>query len=209
MKISMLKNILCMPILLLILMSVSSANATIIETFTSESHFTSQLVDYDLYNFDDFQVNTLISTEVEGITFANAIVYPGCCGGTSKSGANVLLNKDFVNPIQINFDSLVFSIGLSNTSLADAEQLSIYDSNDLLLESIYLRSGVVNFGGFISNVGISRVEIKPAAPTNGTIYIDDLIVGHSGTTSVPEPPTIILFMLLLIFIFTFRKLKAK
>jgi hypothetical protein len=116
------------------------------------------------------------------------VVTVGDQGGTSRSAPNVVLNKDVTNPIVINFTQARRGVGLFNTSLVDAETFEVFDVNDVLIGSLALSDSVINFGGFVSDELISKAVITPLAPTNGSIFIDDLMV-----SAVPIPPAFWLF----------------
>jgi hypothetical protein len=122
------------------------------------------------------------------MVFENSVVTVGDQNGTSRSAPNVVLNKDLTSPIVINFTQARRGVGLFNTSLLDAETLEVFDASDVLLDSLALSSGVINFGGFVSDELIAKAVITPLAPTNGSIFIDDLMV-----SAVPIPPALWLF----------------
>ena len=184
-----------------------STHAAAITTFTDESDFKASLSSFNTYDFDSFNnggawlAGEDLIDQISGIHFDNAIINEGAYGGTSQSSPNVVLNKDIVNPIVFTFDTPVFAVGLFNTSIGDAERFEIYDTDETLLASINLPHNYVNFGGFISDVRIAKGVVVPIAPTNGSIYIDDLTIG----TPVPIPGAIWLFGCGLIGIAGFRR----
>jgi len=194
-------------VLLIVLMlvlegsSVVSAAPTI---YTDETAFKSMLSAFTTYNFDSFVLDDgvlggawgnmpykTLDLQITGIDFDNAVVMPDGSSGGVKSPPNVVLNQDFVNPIVFTFSTPVFAVGLYNTSLVDAERFDIFDSGDNLLASVNLPTVVINFGGFISDVGIAKGVVTPLydiPPTNGSIYIDDLTVG----VPIPVPGAFLL-----------------
>ncbi|GAX59379.1 outer membrane protein HofH [Candidatus Scalindua japonica] len=188
------------------MMVKTSADPVLITTYTNETVFKNALSSFTTHNFDSFTLNdgTLfgqpyenLDQQISGIDFDNAVVFPGGSGGTSNSAPNVVLNADLSldSPIVFTFDTPVLAVGLFNTSLVDRERFDIFDESDNLLASIELPDLVVNFGGFISNVGIARGEVVGINPTNGSIYIDDLTVGPTANV-VPEPSAKILFSIM-------------
>jgi hypothetical protein len=181
---------------LLFLAHTLPTNSATTATFTDESAFLANLSSFTTHNFDSFSTDTsnplVLNQQIPGIDFDNAVVYPGCCGGTFKSGPNVVLNQDFATPIVFFFNTPVLAVGLFNTSLVDAERFEVFDAQNNLLASINLPNAVVNFGGFISDMGIAKGIVTPIAPTNGSIYIDDLTVASFAL--IPEPSTFILLL---------------
>ena len=169
-------------------------NGAVTTTFADESAFLADLAFFTTHNFDSFSTNTsnplVLNQQIPGIDFDNAVVDPGCCGGTFRSGPNVVLNQDFATPIVFSFDAPVLAVGLFNASLVDAERFEVFDAQNNLLASINLPNAVVNFGGFISDMGIAKGIVTPIVPTNGRIYIDDLTVASFAL--IPEPSTCIL-----------------
>lgn len=166
-----------------------------VTTFTDDALFKSSLGSFVVHGFDEFVLDEgpdvfgfsqALDQQIPGVDFDNARVNFGGFAGNSKSTPNVVLNADFVNPIEMNFSTPQFSIGLYNTSLVDAERFEIFDASNNLLGSIDLPSQVINFGGFLSDVGIIRATVTPITPTNGSIFIDDLIL------AVPEPTSALL-----------------
>ena len=174
--------------------NITKASTT---TFTDESAFKAAIGLFTVYDFDSFELNEgpdrlgnfqTLDQQIPGINFDNARVNLGAFGGTSNSPPNVVLNADFISPIVINFDQPQRGVGLFNTSLVDAERFEVFDTSDTLLGTIDLPDRIINFGGFVSDEGISKAEITPIAPTNGSIYIDDLTV-----SAIPLPASFILF----------------
>ena len=207
---SITKRALVASLMLLFLGSGIPGYAATVTQFTDEGAFKAALSSYTTYNFDSLVLDDgilfgqpfeILDIQIPGIDFDNSIVYPGGSGGTFRSPPNVVLNQDLLNPIVFTFTTPVTAVGLFNTSLVDAERFEIYDSGDNLLASINLPDVVVNFGGFISDVGISKGVVVPILPTNGSIYIDDLTVG----SSVPVPGSILLLGSGLIGLVGFRR----
>lgn len=128
-----------------------------------------------------------IDQQIPGIDFDNARVNRGAFGGTFNSPPNVVLNADLTSPIVIKFDRPRRGVGLFNASIVDAERFEVFDANDTRLGTIDLPDQVINFSGFISDEGISKALITPIAPTNGSIYIDDLTV-----SAIPLPASFVL-----------------
>ena len=161
-------------------------------TYVDETAFKNALSSFTQHDFDGFALTEgpkdgfgfflTLDQQIPGLDFDNARVNLGCCGGGSNSAPNVVLNDDLLGPIVITFGTLQRGVGLFNTSLVDAERFEAFDENDVLLGTIDLPHVVVNFGGFVSTEGIAKVVITPLAPTNGSIYIDDLIV-----SAIPLP----------------------
>jgi hypothetical protein len=186
---------------LLIVLMLVLANTSLISAapivYTDESAFKAALSSFTTYNFDAFTLDDgfiytkpykVLDQQISGIDFDNAIVMPDGLGGGVKSLPNVVLNYDLVNPIVFTFDTPVLAVGLYNTSIVDAERFDIYDAANNLLASVNLPDEVMNFGGFISDVGIVKGIVTPIAPTNGSIYIDDMTVG----VPIPAPGAILL-----------------
>ena len=204
------KRALVALLMLPLLCSGIPSHAATVTQFTDEGAFKAALSSYTTHNFDSFVLDDgtlfgqpfkVLDQQIPGIDFDNSIVYPDGSGGTFRSPPNVVLNHDLVSPIVFTFTTPVTAVGLFNTSLVDAERFEIYDSGDNLLASINLPDVVVNFGGFISDVGISKGVVVPILPTNGSIYIDDLTVG----SSVPVPGSILLLGSGLIGLVGFRR----
>ena len=181
---------------IIVLLAVNSAKAAT-TVFTDEDAFKVAIGLFTVHDFDSFVLNEgpdiygnfqTLDQQIPGIDFDNARVNFGAFGGTFNSSPNVVLNADFISPIVINFDQLQRGVGLFNTSIVDAERFEVFDTVDTLLGTIDLSHQVINFGGFISDEGISKAVITPIAPTNGSIYIDDLTV-----SAVPIPPSFLLF----------------
>lgn len=181
----------------LLLLSVTSLATAAIQTFTDHTAFTNSLGSVEVYGFDAFQRTDgmlggvgfdFLDQDIPGLDFDNSIVYFGGQGGTSNSAPNVILNEDLVNPIVIRFDTPRHGVGLFNTSLVDAERFEVYDIDDNLLGAIDLPAAIINFGGFISDTPIARAVVLPLAPTNGSIYIDDLTI-----SAIPLPAAFWLF----------------
>jgi hypothetical protein len=108
-----------------------------------------------------------------------------------QTSPNVLLNFNS-DPISFLFDSPVDGVGFFNTSLADREQVTLFDGLGGILFQGDLLEGSVNFLGFVSDTPIARGEVVGISPTNGTIFIDNFSFGSVGDTPVPEPSTILL-----------------
>ena len=164
--------------------------------YTGSSTFKAALGTFTVHDFenfvldegpDTFGVFKTLDLQIPGIDFDNARVNLGAFGGTSNSAPNVVLNADFANPIVINFSQPQYGVGLFNTSLVDAERFEVFGQEGGLIGSVNLPHQTINFGGFISDEGISMAVVTPIAPTNGTIYIDDLTV-----SAVPLPPAALL-----------------
>jgi len=184
---------------LLIIFSIISLTASVhaaTTSFTDYAAFTGTLGAVTVYGFDSFVLDEgadiygphkTLGQQIPGVNFGNARVNLGAYGGTSRSPQNVVLNADFVNPIVISFTNPQRGIGLFNTSLVDAETFEVFDSGGALLGSVNLPDQVINFGGFVSDAGIAKAVITPLAPTNGSIYIDDLTL-----SAVPEPGSLFL-----------------
>lgn len=179
----------------------SEVDAAVV-SYTSDIAFQAALGSYVIETFDSFtrtQGPDILGTylpldqQILGIDFDNARINLGAFGGTFRSPSNVVLNADLVNPIVISFAVPQFGAGLYNTSLVDAERFQIFDTSDNLLGSIDLGAQVINFGGFTSDVGIARIRVTPIAPTNGSIYIDDLTLAAAAPVS--EPSTVWLIAL--------------
>ena len=81
-------------------------------------------------------------------------------------------------------------------------QFTIYDVNDNLLGSVDLAHTHITFGGFASDVGIAKGIVTPIYPTNGSIFIDDLLV----SSNIPEPSSLILLSTM-IFVLGFFNMK--
>lgn len=165
--------------------------------YTDETAFKAALSSFVTYDFDSFTLDDgtiygkaykILDKQIPGIDFDNAIVMADGLGGSYRSFPNVVLNHDLVNPIVLTFDTPVFAVGLFNTSVVDAERFDIFDAGNNLLASVSLPDNTVNFGGFTSDVGIAKGIVTPIAPTNGSIYIDDLTVG----VPIPAPGAILL-----------------
>ena len=194
-----------------LLLTVGTTKAATI-TYTDEAAFKSTLGSFTEYDFDNFVLNEgpdvfgsfqTLDQQIQGIDFDNARVNLGAFGGTSNSSPNVVLNADFTSPIIINFDLLQSGVGLFNTSIVDAERFEVFDSADNLLGSVDLSANIINFGGFISDDGIAKAVITPISPTNGSIYIDDLII--SDVSAIPLPAAVWLFGTALIGLVGFGK----
>lgn len=188
------KRLILTAIIALLAVSTTKAATTV---FTDEDAFKAAIGLFTVHDFDSFELNEgpdifgnfqTLDQQIPGIDFDNARVNIGAFGGTSNSSPNVVLNADFINPIVINFDQLQRGVGLFNTSIVDAERFEVFDTNDTLLGTIDLSDQVINFGGFISDEGISKAVITPIAPTNGSIFIDDLTV-----SAIPLPASFLLF----------------
>jgi hypothetical protein len=188
------KRLILTAIIALLAVSTTKAATTV---FTDEDAFKAAIGVFTVHDFDSFELNEgpdifgnfqTLDQQIPGIDFDNARVNIGAFGGTSNSSPNVVLNADFINPIVINFDQLQRGVGLFNTSIVDAERFEVFDTNDTLLGTIDLSDQVINFGGFISDEGISKAVITPIAPTNGSIFIDDLTV-----SAIPLPASFLLF----------------
>jgi len=181
------------------LVCLGSAHAAPI-VYTDEALFKADLTSFVTHDFDSFLglggvAGTPLDTEIPGLDFDNAVVSLGDSGGTFNSPPNVVLNADvnFGGPIVIHLTTPAFAVGLFNTSLVDRERFDIYDGANNLIGSMELPEAIVNFGGFISDVPIARAEIVGIAPTNGSIYIDDLTIGNPVTANpIPEPGTLAL-----------------
>jgi len=195
-----LKQSIC-PAIILLAMGLDGQSQAAVIPFTNDVAFQSALGSFVIHNFDSFALNEgpdgggsfqTLDQQIPGIDFDNARVNLGAFGGTFHSSPNVVLNADFVSPIMVTFATPQFAVGLYNSSLVDAERFEIFDASNNLLGSIDLPDQVVNFGGFISDTGIARAMVTPIAPTNGSIYIDDLTLG-TPTAAVPEPAVAWLF----------------
>ncbi len=169
-----------------------------ITTYTNETTFRTAAGAVTTYDFDGFVLTNgpdiygmyvPLDQQIAGIDFDNSRVNLGAFGGTSLSAPNVVLNADFVSPIAIKFDAPRVAVGLYNTSIVDAERVDAFDANSVLLGSISLGASAINFGGFVSSTPIAQLTITPIAPTNGSIYIDNLLVG-----AVPELSTYLMFL---------------
>ena len=168
--------------------------------YTDSSMFKAALGTFTVYNFDNFVLGEgsdiygffdTLDQQIAGIDFDNARVNLGSFNGTSNSAPNVVLNADFINPIVIKFSQPQYGVGLFNTSLVDAEIFEVFGQNGELIGSVNLPHQIINFGGFTSDEGIAMAIVTPIAPTNGSIYIDDLTVG-ALPAPVPEPAIILL-----------------
>jgi hypothetical protein len=188
------KRLILTAIIALLAVSTTKAATTV---FTDEDAFKAAIGLFTVHDFDSFELNEgpdifgnfqTLDQQIPGIDFDNARVNIGAFGGTSNSSPNVVLNADFISAIVINFDQLQRGVGLFNTSIVDAERFEVFDTNDTLLGTIDLPDQVINFGGFISDEGISKAVITPIAPTNGSIFIDDLTV-----SAIPLPASFLLF----------------
>jgi hypothetical protein len=187
------KKAICSALYILV-MSFAAETQSAITSFTDSAAFQAAVGSVQVYNFDSFALNQgpdvfgsfqPLDQQLRGIDFDNARINFGAFGGTFRSPSNVVLNADFVNPIVINFTTPQFAVGLFNTSIVDAERFDVFDANNNLLGSLNLGAQVINFGGFTSDTAIARVSVTPIAPTNGSIYIDDLTVAAGA--AVPEP----------------------
>lgn len=196
-----LKQSICRAAILLAIGLGGQSQAAVI-SFTNDVAFQAALGSFVVHDFDSFTLNQgpdglgsfqTLNQQIPGIDFDNARVNLGAFGGTFHSARNVVLNADFINPIIITFTTPQFAVGLYNSSIVDAERFDIFDASNNLLGSLNLPSQVVNFGGFLSDIAIARAVVTPIAPTNGSIYIDDLTLRAPPTpNTVPEPGSLAL-----------------
>ena len=196
------------------MMAISFATGTqsAITSFTDSTAFQAAVGSVQVFNFDSFALTQgpdvlgsfqPLDQQLPGIDFDNARINFGAFGGTFRSPSNVVLNADFVNPIIIKFTTPQFAVGLFNTSIVDAERFDVFDASNNLLGSLNLGAQVINFGGFTSDTGIVRVSVTPIAPTNGSIYIDDLTL--AAVAAVPEPASAWLLGTALLALLAVRK----
>lgn len=168
-----------------------------VTTYNDDTSFKAAVGATTTYGFDTFTLTEgpdihgfylPLDQQIPGLDFDNSRVNVGAFGGTFNSPPNVVQNSDYVNPIVINFLVPQMAVGLYNTSIVDAERVDIYDSNNTVIGSIDLDANAINFGGFVSTIPISKITVTPIAPTNGVIFIDDLVLA-----AIPEPSSTWLF----------------
>ena len=129
-------------------------------------------------NFDGLTNLDTVADQFDGVDFASSgriyaeQTFPS--GGSWKSPPNVLLNFG-ADPIIFSFEPAVGGVGFYNTSIADREEVTLFDSGGQVLFVGELPSSSVNFLGFVSEIPIASGSVVGIAPTNGTIFIDDFI----------------------------------
>jgi hypothetical protein len=119
-------------------------------------------------------------------------------GGSSHSGANVLVNQmapvlPGLGPIRMFSTKpghYILGLGYWNTGGDDSTVLRFYDVNGALIESSDTGTNLMVFNGIVSNTIVGFVEIDAGAIGNGYFTLDDLQVAFApipdGVT-LPEP----------------------
>lgn len=176
-------------------------------THTDESLFQSAAGLVNIENFEGYDlldpVSTLSSLGGSFGSFSNGSLpagYDQSSGGYAHSGNKTLINNDKntlpgLGDIIFNADlnTEFFSIGLWNTGGDDVVRLSVFDINDVLLESIVSEFGET----FIGITGLSGgvKAVISAEEGNGWFSIDDLQTSTARTVPVPEPVSLALLSL--------------
>jgi hypothetical protein len=131
--------------------------------------------------FDGLTHLETVSAQFNGVDFASSgrawAEQANPSGGAWKSPPNVLLNFG-ADPIIFSFDPAVDGVGFYNTSIADRQEVTLFDSGGQVLFVGELSQGSVNFLGFVSEIPIASGSVVGIEPTNGTIFIDDFIFGE-------------------------------
>lgn len=159
----------------------------------------------DTITFENFADSTTITTQINGLVFANATAI---AAGISlnefefppHSGSNVVFDDG--GPMSISFLTPVTSFG-GYFTYSTRLTLLAYDANDNLLTSITsaFSSNLALSGDplsspnellvFSSNFSISRITIT-GDPSGGSFTLDDVTI--NSPSAVPEPSTILLFL---------------
>jgi hypothetical protein len=159
------------------------------ETFDGIANLTpiSRLPAVDLYL-------TRLNTKMHAPT----VMATSTTGGTSNSGANVLVNQmqpvlPGLGPIRMystKAGHYIKGLGYWNTGGDDSTVLRFYDVNGALIESSDTGTELQVFNGIVSDVVVGFVEIDAGAIGNGYFTLDDLQVAFApipdGVT-LPKP----------------------
>ncbi len=189
------------------IVSAAPARAQVV-TYTDEDLWRLAAGTYALETFDGFTAGTQISTlsnlgvSLDALDGSGAFpaAYDNYCGGSPRSGVNTLINFgypcSFTPKGDLVFRPLagvtIYSLGYWNTGGDDATQLQFFDVNDQLLGSMQITA--YGFIGIVSTVAAYRVRISEIG--GNTIFgIDDLQIGTTSVSAVPEPSTFALTLL--------------
>ena len=137
-------------------------------------------------DFDDMPALTLLDEQYAGVDFDDTgVLYDEVnnpSGGDVFSAPNVLLNSAPPLPIVFTFDAPMRAVGFYNTSIADREEVTMFDEGGGVVFVGQLPEGPVNFLGYVSATPIARVSVVGIPPqTFGTIFIDQLTFEPAST----------------------------
>jgi hypothetical protein len=131
---------------------------------------------------------------------APTVMTTATTGGTSNSGANVLVNQmqpvlPGLGPIRMfstKTGQYIKGLGYWNTGGDDSTVLRFYDVNGVLIESSDTGTEAQVFNGIVSDVIVGFVEIDAGSIGNGYFTLDDLQVAFAPipdgvTLPAPDP----------------------
>jgi hypothetical protein len=131
---------------------------------------------------------------------APTVMNTSTTGGTSNSGANVLVNQmqpvlPGLGPIRMfstKDGHYIKGLGYWNTGGDDSTVLRFYDVNGVLIESSDTGTELQVFNGIVSDVVVGFVEIDAGSIGNGYFTLDDLQVAFAPvpdgvTLPAPDP----------------------
>lgn len=128
--------------------------------------------------------------------------YDQSSGGVARSGQITLMNNDKLNlpalgRMQIDADAGTefLAFGYWNVGGDDTTRLTLYDVNDVVIETAVTSEDDPAFIGIIGAVGATRAVIE-AVQGNGWFTIDDIQVdAASVAAAIPAPGAMMLFLL--------------